>query len=86
MDRVRDLNSLLQHYRDDRGNLTRHFSWYLQHEGPDHQKVHHATAKLHGRAIGVGSGISISNAKYVAAGQALQYLQSLPPGHPMFSL
>jgi hypothetical protein len=44
-DRVRDLNSLLQHYRDGRGNLTRHFSWYLQQEGPAHQSVHHATAK-----------------------------------------
>ncbi|KAN0126558.1 hypothetical protein V8E52_000198 [Russula decolorans] len=86
MDRVRDLNSLLQHYRDGRGNLTRHFSWYLQQEGPAHQSVHHATAKLHGRVIGVGSGISISSAKYVAAAQALQYLQSLPPRHTLFSL
>ncbi|KAN0126547.1 hypothetical protein V8E52_000187 [Russula decolorans] len=86
MDPVRNLNGLLQHYRDDRGNLTRHFSWYMQQGGPDHQKVHHSTAKLHGHVIGIGSGISISNAKSVAAAQALQYLQSLPPRHPMFSL
>lgn len=70
----------------DLGNLTRHFSWSLEHAGPDHQKVHYATAKLHGHVIGTGSGISIGNAKQAAAAQALRYLQSLPPRHPIFSL
>jgi len=87
MDPVRDLNNLLQHYRDNRGNnLARYLSWLLQQTGPDHQRVHYATAKLHGQIIGSGSGVSIGNAKQVAAGQALQYLRTLPPGHPMFSL
>ena len=103
LDPFRDLHNHFQHYRDNRGNLTRHFSWYLQQDGPDHQKVHYATAKRepfdhsndrvlsfrcaeHGHVIGAGSGISIGNAKYVAATRALQYLQSLPPRHPMFSL
>ena len=102
-DPVRELNNLLQHYRDARGNLTRHFSWYLQHEGPDHQKIHHATVKrepfdhsndlmlsfqyaVREHVIGIGSGVSIGNAKYVAAAQALQFLQTLPPRHPIFSL
>jgi len=58
----------------------------MQQDGPDIQKVHYATAKLHGHVIGAGSGVSIGNAKYVAAARALQYLQSLPPRHPMFSL
>lgn len=86
MDPVRDLNNFLQRYRDARGNLTRHFSWLLQQAGPDNQRVHYATAKLHGQVIGTGSGVSIGNAKYVAAVQALQYLQPLPPNHPLFSL
>ena len=41
---------------------------------------------VHGHVIGTGSGVSIGNAKYVAATQALQYLRSLPPRHPLFSL
>ena len=32
-------------HRNVRGNLTRHFKWFLQEAGPDHQKVHYATAK-----------------------------------------
>ncbi|KAN0126549.1 hypothetical protein V8E52_000189 [Russula decolorans] len=87
-DPVRDLNNLLRRYRNDRGNLMRHFSWFLflRKEDPDHQKVHHAIAKLHGQIISTGTGISIGDAKQVAAARAVQYLQSLPPGHPMFSL
>jgi hypothetical protein len=44
-DPVRDLNNLLQVHRDARGNLTRHFSWFMQQEGPDNRRVHSATAR-----------------------------------------
>lgn len=44
-DPTRDLNNFLQGYKDGGGNLARHFSWFMQQEGPDHQKIHHATAK-----------------------------------------
>ena len=44
---VSHLNEFLQRRRHlgDHGNLTHHFSWDLQHEGPDHQRQHIATAK-----------------------------------------
>lgn len=75
----------------------------MEQEGPDNQKIHHATAKrepfdhsddgvlsfqcaVHGHVIGTGSGFSIGNAKQMAAGRALQYLNTLPPRDPMFSL
>ncbi|KAI0273156.1 hypothetical protein BGY98DRAFT_999099 [Russula aff. rugulosa BPL654] len=58
----------------------------MTQEGPDNQKIHHATAKLHGRIVGNGSGFSMSIAKHTAAAQALQYLRSLHPSDPMFSL
>ena len=44
-DPVRDLNNFLQARKDANGNFTRYFSWYMEQEGPDNQKVHHATAR-----------------------------------------
>lgn len=86
MDPVRDLNNYISRNRDARGNLARHFSWSLRQEGPDRQKTHYATAKLHGQNIGSGCGLTIGSAKQEAATQALQYLESLPAKHPLFSL
>lgn len=42
-DPIRDLNNRLQGH--PRGNLSPYLSWALAQEGPDHQKVHHATAR-----------------------------------------
>jgi dsRNA-specific ribonuclease len=41
---------------------------------------------VHGQNIGSGSGPSLGIAKHDAASQALQYLESLPAKHPLFSL
>lgn len=100
-DYVVSLNNYLQGYRDGTGRMTRHLSWQLEHEGPCHQRTHHATAKcepfgcfdkwvlscaVRGHAIGYGRGFSISNAKKEAARQAMEYFRSLPPNHPVLSI
>ncbi|KAI9508137.1 hypothetical protein F5148DRAFT_1199118 [Russula earlei] len=74
-DPVRDLNNFLQGH--PRGNLTPYFSWSLDKDGPDHQKIHYAIAKLNGTNIGSGQGFAIGNAKRDAATRALQYLNSV---------
>ena len=91
-DPIRKLNNFLQDYKDANGNLARYLSWLVEEEGPEHQRVHHATAKcepfghsdnsvlscvVHGHGIGRGRGVSKSCAKQVAAQQALNYLSSL---------
>jgi dsRNA-specific ribonuclease len=45
-----------------------------------------SSCTVHGQIIGSGSGLTTGNAKQLAAAQALQYLTSLPPGNPLFSL
>ncbi len=41
---------------------------------------------VHGHTISSGRGVTIGNAKQIAASQALNYLRSLPGNHPLFSL
>ena len=100
-DYVNSLNNFLQGYRDGSGRMTRHLSWLLEHEGPDHQLIHHVTAKcepfgyfdkwvlrcaVRGHTIGFGKGISIRSAKQVAARKAMEYFGSLPTTHPLLSI
>ncbi|KAH9998295.1 hypothetical protein BJV77DRAFT_745059 [Russula vinacea] len=61
-----------------RGNLTPYLSWQEDDEGPDHQKVHHVTAKFRKRSIGYGRASDKATAKQIAAKEALKHLKTLP--------
>ncbi|KAI9508700.1 hypothetical protein F5148DRAFT_860959 [Russula earlei] len=68
------------------GSLMPWFSWSLSQSGPDHLKIHHATALFDGSEIGHGEGVSVDAAQTLAALRALNYLQDnpqpVPPPHP----
>jgi len=74
-DPVRDLNDRLKDHST--GNLTPYLSWALSQEGPDHQKIHFATARFNGRDIGSGRGFSKGLAKREAAIRALKFMESI---------
>jgi dsRNA-specific ribonuclease len=80
--------------------LTPELSWLEKTEGPDHQKIHHVTAKCENfshsdswvlscavrkEVIGYGRASDKSTAKHIAAHQALTYLKTLPEKHLFLS-
>ncbi|KAI9507087.1 hypothetical protein F5148DRAFT_1285694 [Russula earlei] len=81
---VDDLQNHLRGYPT--GSLIPWFSWSLSQSGPDHLKIHHATALFDGSEIGHGEGVSVDAAQALAALRALNYLQDnpqpAPPPHP----
>ncbi|KAH9961996.1 hypothetical protein BGW80DRAFT_1463639 [Lactifluus volemus] len=75
-DPIRALNNLLQ---GTNPSLNHFLSWTSEQTGPNHQAWHKGQYTFRGVVVGYGEGLSINQAKYHAAKQALQHFQTHPP-------